>query len=536
MARIFAPIVPPTDPRQCAPWLNRELRRISGALQQQGRGLSAVARGESPDASGDLIFDLTKYFYKPGLPGGQTEFGDVRPSGTLTMSSTASPTKGKIYFGSAQATVYDEVNERIGVFQNTPTAKLHVKVGASANQAARPLTVSEGAGDWGHIGAAGYPTILKDSDDGTFARFTGNLGVSNLTVDFDNVSTITDPGVGHRTGFQIVFRTTCQGANIPSGTNVRMTVVLSNVGFAAIASYNIGGPANTAVPNNGDLVGAGLQSFSITIPDGDIAQLNYGLQWRIQMSYSGQALNSGDKWDFTEVSISVPPVGGAGSGDTLQKWEDPTSNNALTYLSDGASAEDLALTGNVPLRINSGDATTGLRMLASSSSARVEAGTSSQTNMNLVLSGTRASQGTLLTSDFVTTYLTGVVRIAGGSPANLKILAATDGSGNALWKTAAELGLMTSSAPTYTYVAVTGTYSILTTDVIVDCTANTFTVTLPTAVGVTGRLYTIKNSGTGVITVATTSSQTIDGSTTAVLQVQNVSITVVSDGANWKVI
>jgi hypothetical protein len=66
------------------------------------------------------------------------------------------------------------------------------------------------------------------------------------------------------------------------------------------------------------------------------------------------------------------------------------------------------------------------------------------------------------------------------------------------------------------------------------CSA-TLTLTLPTAVANNGA-YTIKNTGTGTITVATTSSQTIDGGSTAVLNTQYESITVVSDNANWVVI
>lgn len=87
------------------------------------------------------------------------------------------------------------------------------------------------------------------------------------------------------------------------------------------------------------------------------------------------------------------------------------------------------------------------------------------------------------------------------------------------------------------YTAQTSTYAILTTDELIDCTSGTFTVTLPTAVSVSGKKYIIKNSGTGVITIATTSSQTIDGgaSSSIALSVQYSSITVVSDGANWKV-
>jgi hypothetical protein len=52
---------------------------------------------------------------------------------------------------------------------------------------------------------------------------------------------------------------------------------------------------------------------------------------------------------------------------------------------------------------------------------------------------------------------------------------------------------------------------------IINCTANTFTVTLPTAVGIGGREYTIKNSGSGVITVDGDGAETIDGSATRTL-------------------
>jgi len=73
-------------------------------------------------------------------------------------------------------------------------------------------------------------------------------------------------------------------------------------------------------------------------------------------------------------------------------------------------------------------------------------------------------------------------------------------------------------------------------DELVDCTVNTFTVTLPTAVGFT-KQYIIKNSGTGVITLATTSSQTIDGNASATLTlIQYDSITLRSNGSNWIII
>jgi hypothetical protein len=86
------------------------------------------------------------------------------------------------------------------------------------------------------------------------------------------------------------------------------------------------------------------------------------------------------------------------------------------------------------------------------------------------------------------------------------------------------------------YVAKTSGYTAGATDFVVDCTANTFTVTLPTAVGIAGKQYCVKNSGTGVITIGTTSAQTIDGAENRKLSVQYESFWVISDGANWKII
>jgi hypothetical protein len=65
--------------------------------------------------------------------------------------------------------------------------------------------------------------------------------------------------------------------------------------------------------------------------------------------------------------------------------------------------------------------------------------------------------------------------------------------------------------------------------------SNTITITLPTAISNTNS-YVIKNVGTGTITINTTLSQTIDGSLTALIKVQYLSLTLISDGANWNII
>lgn len=86
---------------------------------------------------------------------------------------------------------------------------------------------------------------------------------------------------------------------------------------------------------------------------------------------------------------------------------------------------------------------------------------------------------------------------------------------------------------------VTSTHSVSTSEDLVLCSGAAFTVTLPTAVGVAGRRYVIKktdSSFSNVITIATTSAQTIDGAPNTTLNSVNESVELVSDGANWQIV
>lgn len=74
------------------------------------------------------------------------------------------------------------------------------------------------------------------------------------------------------------------------------------------------------------------------------------------------------------------------------------------------------------------------------------------------------------------------------------------------------------------------------TDYFVDCTANSFDVTLPSASGIAGRVYIVKNSGTGSIGVKPTGAEKIDGLSQVDIVTQYASITVISDGTNWKIV
>ncbi len=91
-------------------------------------------------------------------------------------------------------------------------------------------------------------------------------------------------------------------------------------------------------------------------------------------------------------------------------------------------------------------------------------------------------------------------------------------------------------------VSKTGAYTLTDSDytVLADLTSTAFTLTLPTAVGRTGKEFVLKDwkgqSATRNLTIATTSSQTIDGAASKTISTNYNSIKVISDGANWAVI
>jgi len=68
------------------------------------------------------------------------------------------------------------------------------------------------------------------------------------------------------------------------------------------------------------------------------------------------------------------------------------------------------------------------------------------------------------------------------------------------------------------------------------CSTNTFTINLPTAVGIDGRIYIIKNITSGTtITIDGSGGETIDGGATYTLASQYKYVQIQSDGTNWNV-
>jgi hypothetical protein len=84
------------------------------------------------------------------------------------------------------------------------------------------------------------------------------------------------------------------------------------------------------------------------------------------------------------------------------------------------------------------------------------------------------------------------------------------------------------------------TYSIISNDniLLVDATSGAKTITLPTAIGLSGTNYIVKkiDNSVNVITINTTSSQTIDGMLTKSINTQYSGYNIVSNGTNWYII
>lgn len=87
----------------------------------------------------------------------------------------------------------------------------------------------------------------------------------------------------------------------------------------------------------------------------------------------------------------------------------------------------------------------------------------------------------------------------------------------------------------FPYTEKSGTYSLATTDYTINCTTGTFTLSLPDATTYLGKVYYIKNSGSGVITVDASGAQTIDGDLTIELNPFDC-VTVQSTGSDWIII
>ena len=87
----------------------------------------------------------------------------------------------------------------------------------------------------------------------------------------------------------------------------------------------------------------------------------------------------------------------------------------------------------------------------------------------------------------------------------------------------------------FQYRAETGNYTVVATDYTVNCISGNQTITMLDATTVSGQIFVVKNSSTGVITITGTSSQTFDGNASVETNYPQ-SLTLQSTNTNWIII
>jgi hypothetical protein len=93
-------------------------------------------------------------------------------------------------------------------------------------------------------------------------------------------------------------------------------------------------------------------------------------------------------------------------------------------------------------------------------------------------------------------------------------------------------GLKAEGSVTFPYAAKTHNCEVTDKDYVIDCLGGSFTVTLPSPVGMPGKSYVIKNSGEGIIDVVTKGHEGADDEFNFELK-RNDSLIVHSTGSSW---
>lgn len=204
--------------------------------------LKRVAADGSDTATGDLrilgatllesvsTWDATGYtsVIFPKLIGG-TGSGE-----TLTLQSTSHATKGKVYLGNAQASAYDEVNERLGIGNASPQSALEVSAAADPT-----IRVSEASS------TTSYTAIIDSA--ATQGRILKQSASGNAFLDFD-----ANPADGSGVAQVRYFR------NSTTSGNVAFQVFKGD--GTATGNCQIGGNTDTYLNQTSGLVGIGRSS------------------------------------------------------------------------------------------------------------------------------------------------------------------------------------------------------------------------------------------------------------------------------------
>ena len=298
----------------------------------------------------------------------------------------------------------------------------------------------------------------------------------------------------------------------------------------AIGALNYKGTWNAATNNPTLTSSVGVKGDYYVVSVAGTTNLNGESLWGVGdwVVFNGaiwQKVDGGDTSDVTTLTVTsltgymyannTSPVTASTTipvGNVTGAVPNTVNVLAGTGLSGGG-----ALTGNVTLNIANTTVTSGSYGNASTVATftvNAQGQLTAAANTTIAIANTQVSGlGTMSTQN------SNSVTITGGSISNVTFS-----------NVSINTSIVTKSA-NYTAAAADET-------ILANSSTGVVTITLPTAVGVAGKVYTVKkiDSSANAVTVATTSSQTIDGTTTYSLANQYGGVNVQSDGSNWYII
>jgi hypothetical protein len=136
------------------------------------------------------------------------------------------------------------------------------------------------------------------------------------------------------------------------------------------------------------------------------------------------------------------------------------------------------------------------------------------------------------------TDLVSIGNTVGFAVSNIGVLSLSAGSGISISNTTGNITISASGADLIATIGVTGNYTATVNDEYIGVfSAAAVTISLP--VGITGRVYTIKDEygqGSGKITIKPFGTEKIDNATSYIISVPNQSVSIVFRGGQWRII
>jgi hypothetical protein len=524
--------------------------------------------------------------------------GTTSPGARLQVGGNTSATQLRIFGGtsgtsSPELQLYGASSDNNWTLRGNHNTDFSIGQGTFGNYGTQLFTLTAG-GNVGigttspsarlNIEASGAVTLIKQTaaslSNGVYALDIDNLShSSNMTAagafriqTNSNSNSFIVNGLGN-----VGIGTTSPQSRLHTGGSTTSEVSIGNVTFGGNAGQALGSIQSDQTANGGVLYfktnpwnnssGVGLYTPQTRMTINDFGNVGIGTTSpAVKLDVNGSiSLASGNNLSWGGIyGANIPTIAGlSGSGAYLAFYPSgSTSGETMRITSTGnvgidytAPAAKLAVNGTALINTNTDNGVDRLQVSGSMSvSARA-------TVQNLSVTTNATVGGTVTGGSFIPTSSTapanGMYLQAANSvsliansverirmPSGLSIIIDPTSAGDLLvGKTTDDgtdklqvAGSIQGTGFNQAYLARTTTYTAATNDYFIDCTSGTFTVNLFTAVGNTGRILIIKNSGTGTITVDPNGSQTIDGATTQSLSTQWSRVHIISDGANWKII